>query len=178
MRSTLPRVTCCRRLDMLIIGSTPMRVWGMGAPSSASTADLADPRPPAPAFHPLICNNEGKPAPLLRFGIQTPPSAVRRSSLSISICSRSLALSWRRSAVSASVVRGCESFDSVFSDPLSNTCHFPKSASVTFQSRLQQRYFQEMRESKITLRQRANHLSRALRLAPGRLGNERHVRPR
>jgi hypothetical protein len=32
-------------------------------------------------------------------------------------------------------------------------CHFPKSASVTFQSRLQQRHLQQMRESKITLRQ-------------------------
>jgi hypothetical protein len=46
---------------------------------------------------------------------------------------------------------------------------------VKFQSRLQQRHFQEMRGAKITLRQRANHLSPALRLAPGRLGNERHV---
>jgi hypothetical protein len=60
-------------------------------------------------------------------------------------------------------------------DAVPRVCHFSKSASVKFQSPLQQRYFQEMPRPMVILQQRAGHLSLALRLAPGRLGNERHV---
>jgi hypothetical protein len=46
---------------------------------------------------------------------------------------------------------------------------------VKFQSRLQQRHFQEMPRPMVILEQRADHLGPALRLAPGSLGNDRHI---